>query len=377
MKPTLKNFSRLISLVLCFSITLISCQKTIQPADKSSQPSVAGKDPKSLKDFVQVNLVGSNDEYNPARIDPTISNAWGIAFNGPTGSIAWVNTLNSHRSNLLNTEGIANAGRPFVGIPSPTGAANGLPTGIVFANISGQFLLPPGPNTTSTTPAPAIFIFVGVDGVLSAWNGTYTNAFRVFAHGFSAYTGLAIGNSAGNNFIYLANFASGHIEVYNKDWNSVSMSFTDPDLPAGYSPFNIQNVGGLLYVMYAKVNPEEHEEEAGPGLGFVDIYNTNGALVKRFVSKGQLNAPWGVAQVPAGFFGSDDAQSAILIGNFGDGHINAYSTDGEFLGQLRQSGNPIEIEGLWAIVYHTPTGRLFFAAGPDDEEQGLFGYISK
>src|SRR6185369_5890591 len=155
------SLSKALVTLLSFSFFIFSCQKNIQRDVSSEEGSVAGKDPKSLKDFVQVNLVGSNDEYNPSRIDPTISNAWGIAFNGPTGSVAWVNTLNSHRSNLLNTEGIANAGRPFVGIPSPTGAADGLPTGIIFANIAGQFTIPPGPNTTSTTPAAASFIFVG------------------------------------------------------------------------------------------------------------------------------------------------------------------------------------------------------------------------
>jgi len=374
MKP---NYSSVVaSIFIGLTFFIFSCQKNIEQS-VSPEASVAGKDPKSLKDFEQVNLVGNNDEYGAAHIIPEFRNAWGIAFNGPTGGVAWVNALEAHRSYLFNTEGIINATRPFVGIPGPTNPADGLPTGIVFANISGQFLIPPGPNTTSTTPAAAIFMFVGVDGVLSAWNGTYTNAYRVFAHANAAYTGMAIGNSGGNNFIYLANFASGHIEVYNKDWQSVSMSFSDPNLPAGYSPFNIQNVGGMLYVMYAKVDPEEHEEEVGPGLGYVDVYNTDGSLAKRFVSRGQLNAPWGVTQVPAGFFGSEDAQAAVLIGNFGDGHINAYSLNGDYLGQLRQSGNPIEIEGLWAIVYHSPTGRVYFAAGPDDEEDGLFGYIHK
>src|SRR4029079_2268144 len=135
--------------------------------------------------------------------------------NGPTGTVAWVNTEATHRSFLFNAEGVINATRPFVLIPSPGDAVSGHPTGIVFANISGQFTIPPGPNTTSTTPAAATFIFVGVDGVLSAWNGNYTSAYRVFAHAGSAYTGLAIGNSSGNNFIYLANFATGHIETYD------------------------------------------------------------------------------------------------------------------------------------------------------------------
>ena len=158
----------------------------------------------------------------------------------------------------------------------------------------------------------------------------------------------------------------------------------DPNLPAGYAPFNIQAVGQQLYVMYAKVDPAEGEEEKGPGLGYVDIYNTDGSFVKRFVSNGQLNAPWGIAWAPAGFFGTDEnAQPAILIGNFGDGHINAYSPNGNFLGQLRAHGNPIVIEGLWAISFPPATAtsinpnRLYFAAGPDDEEDGLFGYIVK
>jgi len=363
----------LVSAVVCLSV--IGCQKSIDRETTNAQ-SVAGKEPQSLKDFNQVNLVANNDEYAAAHIDPNMRNAWGLTFNGPTGTVAWVNALEGHRSDLFNTEGVAVAARPFVGIPGPTNPTDGLPTGIVFANISGQFLIPPGPNTTSTTPAAATFIFVGVDGVLSAWNGTYTNAFRVFAHQGSVYTGMAIGNSGGNNFIYLANFAAGHIETYNKDWNAVSMPFNDPELPEGYSPFNIQNVGGMLYVMYAKVDPEEGEEDKHPGFGIVDIYNTNGALAKRFVSHGQLNAPWGVAQVPASFMGTD-GDPVTLVGNFGDGHINAYNMDGEFLGQLRAHGNPIEIDGLWALVYHSPTGRLYFAAGPDDEEDGLFGYINK
>lgn len=378
MKPNSRKATYFKITMACIALSiLISCQKSIEPASKESE-SIAAKEPKTLKDFEQVNLVGNNDEYAPAHIDPTFINAWGIAFNG-SGSVAWVNALGGHYSGLYNQEGVQNSGRPLVNIPSPTSPTGGLPTGIVFANIANQFTIPPGPNTASTTAAAAAFIFVGVDGVLSAWNGTYTsNAYRVFAHAGSAYTGLAIGNSGGSNYIYLANFATGHIEVYNKDWQAVSMSFTDPNLPAGYSPFNIQNVGGSLYVMYAKVDVEEHEEEAGPGLGYVDVYSTNGSLIKRFVSRGQLNAPWGVAKAPAGFFG-ENGQEAILIGNFGDGRINAYNMNGDYLGQLRSHGSPIEIEGLWAITFPPggATNRLYFAAGPDDEEEGLFGYIIK
>jgi len=384
MKPESRKgnyLGRAVACIFAISLILFSCQKNIDRTAAGSEIAGVVKDPKSLKDFEQVNLVANNDEYGAAHVNPNLLNAWGIAFNG-NGAVAWVNAQEGHDSHLYNQEGIQNAGRPFVNIPSPVTATGGNPTGIVLANIANQFTIPPGPNTTSTTPAAATFIFVGVDGVLSAWNGTYTtNAFRVFAHAGSAYTGLAIGSNAGNNFIYLANFATGHIEVYNKDWTAVSMSFADPDLPAGYSPFNIQNVGGKLYIMYAKVDPVEHEEEVGPGNGYVDIYNTDGSLVKRFVSRGQLNAPWGVAMAPAGFWGDgSDIQNVILVGNFGDGHINAFNSDGAFLGQLRAHGNPIVIDGLWAIMFPpgtTNTNRLYFAAGPDDEQDGLFGYIKK
>ena len=136
--------------------------------------------------------------------------------------------------------------------------------------------------------------------------------------------------------------------------------------------------------MYARVDPEEGEEEARPALGYVSIFNPNGTLIKRFISRGQLNAPWGIAKAPIGFWGEEsDNTNVFLIGNFGDGRINAYDEDGNFLGQLREHGNPIEIEGLWGIAFAPSTSTainrnwLYFAAGPDEEEHGLFGYIKK
>jgi len=184
--------------------------------------------------------------------------------------------------------------------------------------------------------------------------------------------------------LYAANFAEGEIDTYDTSWNEVKKSFTDPNLPEGYSPFNIQNVGGKLYVMYAKVGPDG-DEIHHEGFGVVDIYNPDGSFVKRFVTFGQLNSPWGVAKPPAGFWGDAGAQDVVLIGNFGDGHINAFNSDGEFLGQLRAHGNPIVIEGLWGITFATSNSAaqqidqnfLYFAAGPDDETHGLFGYIKK
>jgi uncharacterized protein (TIGR03118 family) len=158
----------------------------------------------------------------------------------------------------------------------------------------------------------------------------------------------------------------------------------DPDLPSDYSPFNIQVVGDRLYVMYAKA--EGDEEVHGAGLGLVDVYTTNGMFVKRFATGGTLNAPWGVAMAPVSFYKDDDdsdAGPAILVGNFGDGRINAYrERDGKFLGQLSMHNTPITIDGLWAISFAPSTSPinqnlLYFTAGPDDENDGLFGYISR
>lgn len=339
-------------------------------------------DPKQLKNFVQVNLVGNNQEYNPAHIDPLLLNAWGIAFTA-TG-IAWVNSQGGHVSAVYDREGVVV--RPAVNIPSPGGATGGNPTGIVF-NGGTDFVLSNG--------QPARFIFVGVDGILSGWNGAAGNNALLIKNnvGMSSFTGLALAAFEGNNYLYAADFQAGKIAVWDKNFEAVSFPFSDPGIPAGYAPFNIQSVGDWLYVLYAKVGPDGRSV-AGRGLGYVDIYQTNGVLVKRFASRGALNAPWGVAQASPAFFEDVDDEeggnmktsiknkNAILVGNFGDGYINVYTDDGHFIGVLRSKGKPIVIEGLWAITFPPATStidpnRLYFAAGPDAEADGLFGYIKK
>jgi uncharacterized protein (TIGR03118 family) len=156
-------------------------------------------------------------------------------------------------------------------------------------------------------------------------------------------------------------------------------AFIDPNLPKGYAPFNVQAIGGDIYVTYAKQNAARDEEVAGPGLGFVDVYTPNGRLIRRVASRGCLNAPWGVALAPAGF---GSYSNTLLIGNFGDGRINAFApTSGFPMGPLRdQNKKPIVIEGLWGLAFgngfaNQPVNVLFFAAGPDDEEHGLYGRI--
>ncbi|MBC7888115.1 MAG: TIGR03118 family protein [Ferruginibacter sp.] len=345
-----------------------------------------GHSVKQKRSFAQINLVANSDGYMATRLDPLLINPWGLAFS--SGGTPWIGSQGSHVSNVYNSEGAQV--RPAVNIPSPGGPTGGNPTGVVFSGSTTDFKLP-APNNQ-----PARFIFVGVDGILSAWNGAAGNNAALIKNNSatSAYTGLAIASSNGANYLYAANFRARRIDVFDKDFNPVTMTFKDPGLPAGYSPFNIQQVDDKLYVLYAKVGPTG-TDQAGMGNGYVDIFNTNGSFEKRFASKGQLNSPWGIAKAPSNFFddGEDDeddshwkknySKNAILVGNFGNGRINAYRSDGKFLGELAKGHSPIIIKGLWAISFVPPTAttldstRLYFTAGPRQELDGLFGYLKR
>jgi uncharacterized protein (TIGR03118 family) len=340
-----------------------------------------------LKDFKQVNLVANNDSYGAARVDTSLQNAWGIAFS-PNG-IIWVNANAGHVSELYDKDG--NQVRPAVAIPSPGDTINGTPTGIVFSGTT-DFMLSNG--------KPALFLFVGDDGVFSGWNPPPANRALMIKDNSStsSYFGLAIASNGGTNFLYAANFKTGKIDAWDNMLMPQSLPFTDPDLPAGYSPFNIQAIGSWLYVNYAKVGPDGNEVHQ-VGLGLVDIFNPDGSFVRRFASGGTLNAPWGITQAPADFFNDNDGDKddqgqkvkeqgnsgdpIILVGNFGDGHINAFSLSGDFLGQLKSHGKKLWIDGLWALVFPPASAtsidpnRLYFASGPADEKDGLFGYIIK
>ena len=355
-------------LTLALLVMVMGCQKNIEktnPAEDSAGRTVPSKE---LKDFEQVNLVGNNDEYHPSRIDPLLVNAWGIAFSS-FGTI-WVSAEGTGFSTVYNKDG--NDVLPAVTIPSPTSNTGGHPTGQVF-NASRGFRLPNG--------NPARFIFAGADGVISGWNGG-TAAVRMINDPGDPYLGIAIARNGTDSFLYVANFKDNEIEVFDTAWHEVAIEFEDEDLPAGYGPFNIQTIDNKLYVMYAKQGADG-EEEVGPGNGYVNIFNTNGSLIKRLVSRGQLNAPWGIVKAPASFWGDGGTTNIILIGNFGDGHINAYDENGNYQGQLRSHGAPIVIEGLWGLSFAPVAATtispnwLYFAAGPGDEQEGLFGYIKK
>jgi uncharacterized protein (TIGR03118 family) len=319
--------------VACLLLMGIACQKNIDKPAAANLESAANthsdKVPQSLKEFTQVNLIADIADYNPARVDARLVNGWGLS-SSPGGTF-WISSNVGGNSFVVNKEGGQGLNPPTIpGAGSPTG---GHPTGQIFNGTTG-FKLPNG--------NPARFIFCGDDGIISGWNGGAAAVTAIDHSATAAYFGLAIAADAGNTFIYAANFLERKIDVFDKNWNMVNKSFTDPDLPADYSPFNIQTIDGKLYVLYAKIN-DEGEEIHHPGFGVVDIFNADGSLMKRFVTYGQLNSPWGIAKAPKSFWGSefDDTPSdAILIGNFGDGKINAYSNDGTFLGQLRQHGQP-------------------------------------
>ena len=303
--------------------------------------------------------------------DSNLVNAWGIAFNafGPV----WVSDNGTGTSTVYNGAGTLLL---TVTIPPASGAQTANPTGIVFnANAS--------PASFPVNSSAAKFIFVTEDGVLAAWNGG-PNAVLVHDNSASGtvYKGLAISAGGNGAMLYATDFHHNKIDVWDSSFAPVTIppgAFSDPTLPAGFAPFGIQAINGNLYVTYAKQDADAHDDVAGKGLGFVDIFDPNGNMLGRFASRGRLNSPWGIALAPAGFGALGDS---LLIGNFGDGRINAFDlATGEPLGQLKGAdGHPLVIDGLWGLAFGSgfvgqSVNALFFTAGPGGEAHGLYGRI--
>jgi uncharacterized protein (TIGR03118 family) len=301
-----------------------------------------------------------------ARTDPNLVNAWGLTASGT--SPWWVSDNGTDLSTLYRGDGTVQGLVVHV---------DGGPTGTVFNPTTG-FVLPTG--------GKALFLFDSEDGIVRAWNGAQgTTAIPVAnrSNVGAIYKGLAIADTAAGPRLYAADFHNARIDVFNGTFGLVPGGFEDSSLPAGYAPFNVQTIGDRVFVAYAKQDEAAEDEVAGQGTGFVDAYDLVGNLLGRVAQHGQLNAPWGLALAPEGFgrFGGD-----LLVGNFGDGQINAYEElpNGHFehRGELRGSdGNPLAIDGLWALRFGNganagPTGTLFFTAGPDEETHGLFGSIT-
>lgn len=354
--------------------------------------------PNDLRNFDQVVLVANKAMYGPMLVDTTLQNGWGLAW-APSG-IAWVNANGDSLSEVYSGEGAIV--RPPVNIPSASGGTGGVPSGNAFVGGSG-FTLADGQG--------ALFVFVSEDGAVSGWNGGDGNNAQLVKDmsATAIYKGVALDSTGGNNYLYAANFMTGNVDVFDTKFNLVSMPFHDPNLPANYVPFNIKAIGPWLFINYAQRTPGSHDENHGAGLGLVDVFTPDGMFVRRFASHGMLNAPWGIAWAPAGWLSTEDmmmggekgkdgsdgngndpdrnshdmSTPAVLIGNFGDGHINVYSPDGAFLGQLKSHNHVIAIDGLWALSFPPSTAtsidqnRLYFTAGPADEADGEFGYLIK
>ena len=315
--------------------------------------------------YYQLNLA-SDITGLAANLDTHLKNPWGMSF-GPTTPF-WVSNQGSSDATLYNGAGVPQPVTPTpLVVTTPPG-----PTGQVF-NFTPSFLLPTG--------GKALFMFASLSGAISAWNGAQgTTAITEFLSTNGAvYTGLAIGNAFGDR-LYAANFAGGAIDMIDGSFGLISSNaFADPNLPAGYSPYNIQAIGNLLYVEYAKANPATGRAGHTPNTGIVDVFDMNGIFVKRLVTDTNLNSPWGVTQAPAGF---GSFAGAILVGNFGDGTISAFDpTTGTFLGQISgQNGGPIVNSGLWALNFRAAgsgfdPNTLFLNAGINNEADGLFAEI--
>src|SRR5437867_6943404 len=306
-------------------------------------------------------------------VDAALVNAWGLVASAT--SPWWVADNGTGLSTLYNgTTGAKVA--LTVSVP-------GAPTGIVF-NSGPSFVVASG-----TKSGPARFVFASEDGTISGWNPTVAATQAVVgvdnSAGGAIYKGLAIASTAAGDRLYATNFHAGTVDVFDAAFHPVLGGFTDGDLPPGYAPFGIRHLGGTIYVTYALQDADKHDDVAGLGHGFVDTFDREGNLPRRVASTGRLNSPWGLAVAPAEF---GMFSGILLVGNFGDGHINAFDLehfrgDGELRprGQLHAAdGPPIAIDGLWAIAFGNgaaagPTNALFFTAGPFGEEHGLFGKL--
>lgn len=315
--------------------------------------------------YKAVNLV--SDGGVPAlHTDHNLVNAWGVAF-GP-GPI-WIADNGTGKATIYDGRG--NALSLVVTIPG------GAPTGTVF-NGSPGFVVSKGRES-----GPSLFVFDSEAGVISGWSPT-TDASHAIV-GFKArdgaiYKGLALAMRGDRPFLFAADFHNAKVDVLNDHFHRVIEpgAFVDPAIPKRYAPFGIQTIGSRVLVTFAKQDADREDEVDGAGLGFVDAFNPEGRLLRRLVSQGRLNAPWGLARAPTKF---GPLGGSLLVGNFGDGRINAFNPfTGDFVGVLRANGAPFAVPGLWGLSFGNgqPTQSrttLFFAAGPADESHGLYGRI--
>jgi uncharacterized protein (TIGR03118 family) len=325
--------------------------------------------PAAADPFAVDNLVTDDPSVHAGRItDPGLVNAWGLSHS-PTSPF-WVSANGSGTADLYSvdpaTQATTKAGLT-VTIPGA-----GTPTGQVFnGNAAAAF-------------GGDLFLFVSEDGTISGWRGALGTTAETLVAGSTAnvYKGSAFATIGSDSYLYAANFRAGTIDVLKGSAASPTLTgtFADPNLPAGYAPFNIQSLAGSLYVSYALQDADKHDEQAGAGRGFVDRFDLQGHLLERVAGGGTLDAPWGLALAPSSF---GALAGSLLVGNFGDGRISAFSSSSgnAFLGQLTGTdGAPLTIDGLWALAPGNDGAAgssklLYFTAGPDDESHGILGVL--
>lgn len=329
---------------------------------------------------MQTNLV-SDGSVPATTTDPNLINPWGVSF-GPTSPF-WVSDNGSGVATIYNGSGapVSVGGQTAITVAAPPGQSTpASPTGQVFNSTGSGFNVSANGKTGSS-----VFLFATEDGTISGWNPTVDPSHTVLAVNNSqggngaVYKGLAMGTSGGQTLLYAANFRNGTVDVFNSNFNKVN-SFTDPSVPAGFAPFNVQVLDNKLFVTFAEQNAAKHDDVAGVGNGFVDEFNLNGTLMSRVASGGALDSPWGLAIAPSSF---GTLAGDLLVGNFGNGTINAYNpqTD-QSLGQLNGSnGQPLTIGDLWALTpgngsNGSDPNKIYFTAGLQNEAHGLFGSLT-
>jgi len=333
--------------------------------------------------YRQVNLV-SDLSMKGVLKDPDLVNAWGLAAspgtNAKPGSPLWVADNGTDKATLYAGTGPASVAKVGL-VVNVRGAA---PTGQIFNPFQHAF----GVSDGKGHHAPALFVFDTENGTIDGWSPTIgavgknpsTTTFVLHRKAGAVYKGLATARFNGEPVLYATNFHSGKVEAYDRSLHPMSLPghFVDPNLPAGYAPFGIAEINGNLIVTYAKQDADRHDDVKGPGHGFIDMFGNGGHFLGRLGSNGPLDSPWGIALAPDGF---GMWHGALLIGNFGNGHINVYNPTVRLhghLGQmLRPSGRPIVIPGLWGLMpgngNAAKTNEVLFSAGPSDESHGLLG----
>jgi uncharacterized protein (TIGR03118 family) len=315
----------------------------------------------------QENLV--SDQPGVATItDPNLVNGWGVSH-GPNTPV-WVSDNGTGVTTLYRG---ANGTDLISQVPLIVTLPGGAPTGQVF-NDTTEFVVP-------GTGLPAAFMFVGEHGDVSVWNQSAgTMAVRVAHTDGAVYKGMALAHGPNGPLLLAADFHNNRIDVFDGQFNPVKAPwlFRDRFLPRHYAPFNVTELDGRVYVSYARQDADAEDDVAGPGHGFVDVFTASGHFVRRLVSHGVLNSPWGMTLAPSSF---GRLAGDLLVGNFGDGRIHAFDPrTGRPEGTLRgTSGRPLVIDGLWALVVGDPasggTEAIWFSAGPDDEQHGLVGVL--